>query len=263
MKSLSRVSIATLGIAFMAACTPSPTALQKTMEEHPEIIFAAIEKNPDKFFEVVEKAGQQAREKQQAGQFDRELDRVKEELKKPAEVTVADNRIVGKADAIVTVVEYSDYNCGHCGDAHKTMDALKAKYGDKVKFVFKHLPILAPTSRAAAELVEAVRLQDPDKAFALHEELFSSQGDLREGGEKFLKAALKKVGADVGKAEKDRKNPKVKETIDADIAEARKYEFSGTPGFLVNGAAIRGAYPQPFFEQVIDMILASSASAQK
>lgn len=256
MKIITKLGLLFLSMGLTAACTPSASSMKKLIEENPDIVFAAIEKHPGEFFEVVEKAGSAAREKAQSGSFEQELDRIKQELKKPAEVSIVADRVVGPADAAVTVVEYSDYNCGHCGTAHQTVEALKEKYGKDIRFVFKHLPILAPTSRTAAEYTEAIRMQDPVKAFEFHAQLFENQGDLRQGGEGYLKKLAKKVGADVAKVEKDKKSAKVKATIEADVAEARKYEFSGTPGFMVNGAAVRGAYPQPFFEQVIDMILA-------
>jgi protein-disulfide isomerase len=259
VNSCFKSMLGVLTLAALAGCSPPASSLKKTIEDNPDILFGAIEKHPDKFFEVVEKAGQAAREKAQSGQFEKELDRIKEELKKPVEVKVDDNRIIGNKAAAVTVIEYSDYNCGHCSTAHKTVMALKEKYGDKVRFVFKHLPILAPTSRVAAEYTEAIRFQDPAKAYEFHHEIFENQGDLRQGGEEFLKKTMKKIGVDVAKAAKDKSSSKVKEVLEGDVAEARKNDFNGTPGFLVNGAAVRGAYPQAFFEQVIDYILSQSA----
>ncbi|MGE3759971.1 MAG: DsbA family protein, partial [Pseudobdellovibrionaceae bacterium] len=61
-----------------------------------------------------------------------------------------------------------------------------------------------------------------------------------------------KAGADVKKAEKDANSEAVQKTIAADMEEAKKYEFSGTPGFLINGVSLRGAYPAPEFKKIID-----------
>lgn len=254
MKTAKILLLAILGSSLLMGCN-SASSLKKTIEENPDILFNAIEKHPQQFFEVIEKAGQAMRSRGQEDQFKQELARVEQELKSPAEVDVDDSRAHGPKDAKVTIVEYSDYNCGHCGTAHRTMEALKEKYGDKVRFVFKNLPILAPSSELAAKYKEAIALQSADKAYEFHAAVFENQGDLRQGGEDFLKETAKKVGADMSKLAKDVKSSKVEKLIEADTAEARKFEFNGTPGFMVNGAAIRGAYPEPFFVQVIDMIL--------
>lgn len=67
----------------------------------------------------------------------------------------------------------------------------------------------------------------------------------------------KKVGANVAQMKKDMEGDKVKSIIDADMAEAEKFGISGTPGFIVNGVSIRGAYPFETFKNIIDKKLAS------
>ena len=64
--------------------------------------------------------------------------------------------------------------------------------------------------------------------------------------------ADRKAGADMGKLKKALESSAVKEIIAADMAEARKFEFSGTPGFLVNGVSLKGAYPFDEFKRIID-----------
>lgn len=259
LKTVKHFVMAAIGIAFLGACSPPASSLKKTIEENPDILFNAIEKHPEKFFAVVEKAGQEARAKASEGRFEEELKRVEAELQNPADIKVDDARAHGPKSAPITIVEYSDYNCGHCGTAHKTMEALKAKYGDKVRFVFKNLPILAPSSKLAAQYKEAIALQDSEKAYNFHAKIFEKQGDLRQGGEDFLKKLAKEVGADMSKLQKDLNSKAVEERIAADVEEAQKYEFNGTPGFMVNGASIHGAYPPDFFIKVIDMALAKKS----
>lgn len=259
MKTFIKLGMVALLLGFISACSPPASSLKKTLEENPDILFNVIEKHPAAFFKVVETAGAKAREAQQGDQFKNELVRMQTEWKSPKKVSVDDARAYnGTKESPVTIVEYFDYNCGYCGTAHTTVSALKEKYGDKIRVVYKHLPILSDTSRTAAEYMEAIRLQDKDKAYEFHSILLEAQGDLRSGGEKFLKDTAKKVGANMSKLAKDSKGSKVKGIIDADVKEARSLEFSGTPGFMVNGAAVRGAYPQSFFEEAIDLLLASN-----
>jgi protein-disulfide isomerase len=66
----------------------------------------------------------------------------------------------------------------------------------------------------------------------------------------------KKVGANVAQMHKDMNGEKVKAIIDADMAEAEKFGISGTPGFIVQGVSIRGAYPFETFKTIIDKKLA-------
>lgn len=252
--------------AGVAGCSPSASQLRKTIEENPDIVFSAIEKDPKKFFEVVRAAQEKA---QSGGQDDRiqaEVKRVLEEVKTPKKPYIDSARVVGKADAPITIVEYSDYNCGHCSTAHETVEKIKAKYGDKVRFVFKNYPVLdqgTGTSKMAAEYAEALGLQGVDKMYAFHSAVFENQGSFQERKEAFLKDTLKEVasktGADLGKAEKDRKSAAVKTIIDSDMKEASEFGFQGTPAFLVNGASLPGAYPPEAFFQIIDAILAGQS----
>ena len=67
--------------------------------------------------------------------------------------------------------------------------------------------------------------------------------------EDFLKNTAKAVGANLKKLDKDLASDKVKERVQADEAEGRKFGFSGTPAFLVNGVSLNGAQPLAAFEQ--------------
>src|SRR5690606_30903627 len=100
---------------------------------------------------------------------------------------------------------------------------------------------------------EAVRLQSEEKAIKFHDEIFENQSKLRQG-ESFLKTLAKKVGADMTKLAKDVNSDKVKDRIKADEAEAAKFGFQGTPGFLVNGIPVRGAYPVDHFNMIISTL---------
>jgi protein-disulfide isomerase len=67
-----------------------------------------------------------------------------------------------------------------------------------------------------------------------------------------IEDAAKKAGADLKKLEKDLNSEAITKRIEADMEEARKFNFSGTPGFLINGVSLRGAYPFSEFKDIID-----------
>ena len=240
--------------ALAFSCTPSPSALKKAVEENPDIVFVAIEKNPAKFIEVVNKAAREAQSKGREKEAEAEKARMEEEFKNPKVPEVADNRVIfGNKDAPITIVEYSDFQCPYCVRGYQTMKKVLKEYEGKVRIVYKHLPLdFHPLAEPAARYFEAIGQEDPNKAQKFHDSVFDDQQSLNSGKEEFLKKMAKKAGADMGKLKKALESSAVKEIIAADMAEARKFEFSGTPGFLVNGVSLKGAYPFDEFKRIID-----------
>lgn len=244
--------------AFLVTLGCSTKAqLEKAIEDNPDIVFNAIKKNPKKFVEVVNEAVRTAQESARADEAKQEEVRMEEEFKNPKQPVIEDGRVIfGNKSAPITIVEYSDFQCPYCGRGFQTVKEVEKEYGDKVRIIFKHLPLeFHPLAMPAAKYFEAIALQDHHKAEKFHDEVFSNQKDLNAGGEKFLKAAAKKVGADLKKLEKDLSSEAVAKRIAADMEEAKKFDFSGTPGFLINGVSIRGAYPFPEFKKIIDRLL--------
>lgn len=245
---------------FVAAGCTSKQQIQKLIEDNPEIVFQAIKKNPKKFVEVVNEAVKTAQEGSREDEAKAEAVRMEEEMKNPKKPVIEEGRVIfGNKNAPITIVEYSDFQCPYCGRGFQTVKEVEKAYGDKVRIIFKHLPLdFHPMAMPAAKYFEAIAMQDPKKAEKFHDEVFTNQKDLNQGGEKFLKEMAKKVGANVAKVEKDMNSEAVQKRIATDMEEAKKFEFSGTPGFLINGVSLRGAYPVPEFKKIIDKQLASA-----
>lgn len=246
-------------VVFQLGCTPSKEGLTKLIEENPEIVFNAIEKNPKAFIDTVNKAAKQA---QMDAQKDREAEekaQFEEEFKNPKQPTIDEKRVIfGNAKAPVTIVEYSDFECPYCVRGYNTIKKVLEEYGDKVRVIYKHLPLdFHPLAEPAAKYFEAIALQDHAKAQKFHDMIFDNQGELKSDREKFLDKAATKVGANLARVKKDINSDVVKSRVAADIEEARKFEFSGTPGFLINGVSLKGAYPFPEFKKIIDRHLES------
>ncbi|MEX1099536.1 MAG: DsbA family protein, partial [Bacteriovoracaceae bacterium] len=83
-----------------------------------------------------------------------------------------------------------------------------------------------------------------------HDELFENQSKIKQG-EKYFKSLAKKLGVDMKKLAKDVNSQKVKDRIEGDLKEAAKFGFQGTPGFLLNGIPVKGAYPTSHFVDLI------------
>lgn len=247
-------SVITLGLF---SCAPTAQQLKDAIEKDPSIVFTAIEKAPDKFIEAVMKAQQDAQRVAAERQQEEEKKQREEELKNPLKPEVEDGRVIfGNKNAKITIVEYSDFQCPYCSRGYQTMKQVMKAYGDDVRIVFKHLPLdFHPLARPASEYFEAIGQQDPVKAEKFHDGIFENQKGLNDKGEAFLKDLAKKVGADMKKLEAALKDEKIQKRIDADIEEARKYNITGTPGFIINGVSLRGAYPFDNFKEIIDMHL--------
>ena len=139
------------------------------------------------------------------------------------------------------------------------MKQVLAEYPNDVKIVFKHLPLdFHPKALPAAKMFEAIALQDHAKAEKFHDLVFENQGELQAKGENLFKELTKKVGADLNKVQAAMKDEKITKRITTDMEEARKFNFSGTPGYLINGVSLKGAYPFAAFKEIIDRHLASN-----
>jgi protein-disulfide isomerase len=247
----------------LVACAPSASQLQKVMEDNPDVLFAVIKKHPDKFLQVVNEAAQAARAQEEGKFRDEENKKREEEFANPKKPEVTEGRAFkGTKDAPVTIIEYSDYQCPFCKRGHETMKQVLKEYPGKVRVIFKNFPIerIHPVAMIASQYYEAIALQDIEKANKFHDAIFDDQNAYSTEGEAWLKKAAKKVGADVARVAKDINGEAVKSRIASDMAEAEKFGFNGTPGYLVNGVSLKGAYPFEEFKAIIDKHLQKSGS---
>jgi protein-disulfide isomerase len=243
----------------VAGCAPSAPQLKKIMEENPDILYGVIQKDPKKFLDVVNDAAQKARAAEESKFAEDEAKAREEEFKNPKKPELGGDRAFAGTDgAPVTIVEYSDFQCPYCRRGHDTMKQVLEKYAGKVKVIFKDMPIerIHPLARPGADMYEAIALQDKAKATKFKDYVFDNQDQLNKEGPKFYEEVAKKVGANVAKAKKDAAGDEVKKRIEADKAEGEKFGFTGTPGYLVNGISLKGAYPFEEFEKIIDKLLA-------
>ncbi|HLD74958.1 MAG TPA: thioredoxin domain-containing protein [Bdellovibrionota bacterium] len=247
-------------VSFLVlSCSPSPQQLKEVLAANPDIILDVIKNNPAQFVETINVAFQHAQLRKQQDQM-RELAAEREgEFKNPKKPEVlAERAIAGSNSAPITIVEYSDFQCPYCSRGYDTIKKVQQKYGDRVRVIYKHLPLENhPLAMPAAKYFEAIALQDTKKAYQFHDKLFENQDKLNIQKEKYLESVAQALGINMKKLKQDLNSEIVRKRIEADAVEARKFSFTGTPGFLVNGVSIRGAYPLSEFESVIERHLAS------
>lgn len=254
MKSV--IAVLFVGTFLITGCTSDQQIkdqVTKVINENPKILVNAIEKNPVQILTALQNASKAAQEEIAKQKEVEEKKALEVTFEKPLHVDIRpDESIVGPKDAPITLVEYSDFECPFCARGFGTVKDLMTKYKGRIRFVYKHLPLsFHPQAMISAKYYEAIRLQDEKKAFAFHDEIYNNQNKLNTGTT-FLDAAAKKVGADLKLLKKEINSLKVTKRIDDDIKEAGVLGMQGTPGFIINGVPVRGAYPTEHFVSIIE-----------
>ncbi len=145
---------------------------------------------------------------------------------------------IGPDDAPVTIVEFFDYRCGYCKRSADWAVALPEKYDDKVRVIFKELPILSPESEKAALAAMAAGKQG--KYVEMHMELMQLDNGSGFGPDE-INAAAERVGIDVKLMRADMKSMAVQKAVADSKGLARTLGISGTPNFIVGTQQVPGA----------------------
>jgi len=253
--------LALLAIPLLLALTTTLQAaelkdeIRQVLKENPDIIYQVIQENPVEFMAVLQMAVKQAEQQAAIAKRIQEQKEFEAAFTTPLKPEIRkDEAIRGSKGAPLVLVEYSDFECPFCQRGYNTVMQLIKKYPGKVQFIYKHLPLdFHPGAMPASIYYEALRMQSNELAFKFHDEIFKDNSRLKQG-EPFIKQSAKKVGADMALLEKTLKERKgeIIARIQEDMEEARKFGMTGTPGFLLNGIPLRGAYPIQRFDQVID-----------
>lgn len=236
------------------ACTPNKEELKNLSLEHPDILFVAIEKNPKAFIAVLSKAATDARKISAEKIIKEKQERIDAEFKNPKQPNIDMARsMFGNQDAKITIVEYSDFECPYCVKGYKLIKQAQEKYGKQIRIIFKHLPMSDrhPHSLLAAQYFEAIVLQNPAKSEAFYNELFNNQQTLVAKGEKFLKHTAQKIGVNMLQLKRDLNSEPVQYRIATDRAEAKRFGFSQSPKFLINGVTVEDTHSFSEFETII------------
>lgn len=154
----------------------------------------------------------------------------------------------GPEDAPITVVEYSDYQCGFCKRAHPMMEELLADYSDSVRFVY--LDYALPSHPRAIPASAAARCADEqDKFWEYHDNLMTVPGTLEDDD---LKARAGTLSLDQVKFDACMDEDRHLESIEEVVAAAEELGISGTPTFFINGRKLVGAQPREAFIAIFE-----------
>jgi protein-disulfide isomerase len=209
---------------------------------------------------------------------------------KPAEddktvwkVPVGTSAVEGNPNALVTIVEFSDFQCPFCGRVEPTLDQVKKTYGDKVRLVWKHNPLpFHPRAEPASELSMEARAEKGDKGFwAAHDLLFKKEcqgkpdakdkqaceagqgkwvdNQVNQKDEDLMEYG-KTLGLDAAKLKVAMSDHKYQAEISADQDLGDDLQASGTPHFFINGRRLVGAQPFEKFKTIIDEEVAKASA---
>ena len=207
--------------------TVSDRAIEAYLRAHPEVVVASLE------------------------QFQRDQRQAQQQAQARADLTlVSDNEkeifedgfsfVAGNPDGDITLVEFSDYNCGYCKRAHSVVaDFIEAD--GNIRLVVKEFPILGPGSTLAARAALASAMQDDSKKYgAFNDALMKHRGSHNEAT--VMKIA-ESVGLDLEQLEIDMESPEIDAQVSRTFALAEKLSINGTPAFILGNQVVRGFVP--------------------
>lgn len=164
-----------------------------------------------------------------------------------------DDRILGKADAPVTIVEYASLTCPHCAEFEKdTLPQIKKEWIDtgKAKLVFRDFPLDGSAVKAAV----LARCAPPERFYGFVDVLFSSQETWARGGDptQALARIAKLGGMNDDQFQACMKNDELQNKILASrLTGEKEFHVDSTPTFFINGRKLVGAQPYEKFEEVL------------
>lgn len=165
----------------------------------------------------------------------------------------------GASNPVITLVEYSDYDCPFCARFHPTVQAMVDEFPDQVAWVYRHLPLdnIHPNARAKSEIAECVGSLGGEQAFwSFTDLMFEEQGlTVAQSIE-----AAGRVGVNVSAVQTCYDEGRFAEAVEADVAGATEIGVTGTPGTVIVTAdgeyeLINGALPEAQVRQLVENYL--------
>lgn len=176
---------------------------------------------------------------------------------RPPVVTVGDGgrTAKGPADAPITIIEFSDYECPFCKRAEATVQEVLAAYPGKIRLVYRDYPLPFHANAKPASIA-AICAEKQGKFWEYHEKLFAASAL----NDETYTTIAGEVGLDAAKFAECRKSPEAAAQVDKETADGAAVGVRGTPAFFINGRMISGAQPLEKFKEIIDDELAAGGA---
>ena len=156
----------------------------------------------------------------------------------------------GPSDALVTLVEASDFQCPYTKQAEPMLRRLEARFPDKLRIVWKDYPLSAhPDADAAAQLArEALRQKGVFGFWQAHDRLLSTVGPVD------LEAVVRELGLDLVEARQAIATERYRDVVDADVEALARVGIGATPTFFVNGRRIEGENEEELAQAIAEAL---------
>jgi protein-disulfide isomerase len=167
-------------------------------------------------------------------------------------IPVGNSPTQGPNTALVTIVEFSDFECPFCSRVEDTVRQVRERYGNKVRVVWKNAPLpFHQNAEPAAKASIAAHRQG--KFWQMHRLMFQNQRELTQAN---FERWAQEIGCDMNRFRADMNSPQTAAEVQADKQLAERLNAQGTPNFFINGTNLVGAQPLERFTALIDQVLA-------
>jgi protein-disulfide isomerase len=180
-------------------------------------------------------------------------------LEPPVSIAVAGAPVRGPANAPVTLVEFSDFQCPFCIAATPQLEAVLKAYPTQVKLIFKEFP-LDTHAQAALAAAAALAAQKQGKFWQMYDALFAQKGYLSRKGILGLAAGLH---LDMNRFQADLDSAAIKRAVDKDISDGERINVDSTPTLFIDGQRFNGPVTLAALKPIVNEELKHPASAYK
>jgi protein-disulfide isomerase len=220
-----------IGMLFLVITWSFPAQANSIVEPQLEQqVLQIIREHPEAIIESVQAYQQQQQQKiQQARQA------FLQDLKTNPQTVIGESPTTGSSKSKTLLIEFSDFQCPYCAEAHKTLKQLLAKYPDKIRLVYKNFPLNSIHGEALPAATAAWAAHQQGKFWEYHDALFTNQKQL---GKALYLDIAKKLNLDLDKFKRDL--TLAIPAINKDIQLAEKLAVAGTPFFVINSPTFSG-----------------------
>jgi protein-disulfide isomerase len=157
----------------------------------------------------------------------------------------------GAKEQKIVLVEFSDFQCPFCSQAHDKVKAFMDKHQGEVTLTYKHLPLKSIHAEALPAARSAWAAQQQGKFWEYHDALFEQQDQL---GEELYVAIADNLNLEMEQFNRDRNSKEAETAIDRDTQLALQLGINGTPFFFLNQEAFSGALEVSDMEKVLEKV---------
>ncbi|WP_152589300.1 DsbA family protein [Nostoc sphaeroides] len=204
-------------------------------------VLQIIREHPEAIIESVQTYQQQQQQKVKQTQ-----EAFLQDLKTNPQKVIGESPSTGSIKSKTVLIEFSDFQCPYCAEAHKKLKELLAKYPDKLRLVYKNLPLTSIHAEALPAATAAWAAYQQGKFWEYHDALFTNQKQL---GKTLYLDIAKNLKLDLGKFKRDL--TLATPAITKDIQLAEKLAVSGTPFFVINSPTFSGVVQLADIESIL------------